>query len=399
MIRAARVPRPGGVEGVEGPPGELPWLGWRLAERQEQALVEAGVPLVDSPQAALADGATALLLREDVALLPDTVRALVAACEELEGDAGLLPEGRLGGLVDELLLGEAAPLVAVLRGGSWSPERLEDLPVVRFDPVERLMEIPVPASQFGAEAVEIPVSDRILLPMGHWLQLLWANLLGLPPFLWRRLAGRNIVEVMWRVAGGALRTRSVDPVRIGLSLGQRGKGCRVHPSAVVEASWLADDVSIGANAVVRGCVLGRGAAVEDLAVVEASVLGPGARVQRLGMLKYSVLCAGSAHAGMAQLGVLAQGASVKGGALLMDMAPGHRVQVQAGGRLVPAPLGLAGVCVGARTVVGAAVGVAPGRCLPPDLQVVADPGTLVRSVPQGISGRVSARDGRLEPVS
>ena len=398
VIKGARFPLALGLEGVEGPIGRLPWLGWTLADRQEAAFLEAGLSLLSGPEAALEWGGVALLLREDVALLPDTVKAVVALVATEEGDFSLLPDGRSGGLVDQLRLGDDTPLLAVLRGGEWSPGRLEGLREVRFDAKERLLEIPVPRSQFGAEVVEMPVSDRLLLPMGHWLQLLWANLLGLPPFLWRHVAGRNVVEVAWRLGWAALRTLSLSPVRIGLSLSRIGRGCRIHPSAVVEASWLGDDVTIGANAVVRGAVLAQGASVEDLAVVEASVLGPGARVQRLGMLKYSVMCAGSAHAGLAQLGVLAQESSVKGGALLMDMAPGHQVRVLAHGKLVSAPLGLAGVCVGARTVVGAGVGIAPGRCVPPDLQVVSDPSTLVRSIGPGLQGRVTAVGGRLQVV-
>ncbi len=392
--------RPLGIEpeGVEGPFALLPWLGWRLGERQEFALAKAGVPLVDDPSPVLAAGECLLVLREDVALLPDTIEALVSLVATLEDDSELRPDGRTGGLLDQLCFDEHGPLAAVLFGGAYEPARLEQLPRVTWDARERLLEVPVPRGQFGAEVIEIPVSDRLMLPTSHWLQLLWANLLALPPFLWRELAGRNILEVAWRVAGGALRTQSLSPVRIGTSLGRRGRGCRVHPSAVVEASWLGDDVVVGANAVVRGAVLGNGAVVEDLAMVEASVLGPGARVQRQGMAKYSILCARSSHAGVMQLGVLAQDAAVKSNALLMDMDPGQQVRVRAGDRLVGAPLGLAGVCVGPRSVVGAGVGIAPGRRLPADLEVVMDPADIVRSIPEGVSGRVSAVDGRLHPV-
>jgi len=166
----------------------------------------------------------------------------------------------------------------------------------------------------------------------------------------------------------------------------------------VEGCWLGDDVQIGANAVVRGSVLAAGATVEDLAVVEACVLAPGARVQRLGMVKYSVLGERAAHAGMMQLGVLDRDAAVKGGALLMDMAPGQEVRVSTASGLRAVPLGLAGVCVGAATVIGAGVGVAPGRRVPAGLEVVADPGRLVRRIPDGLTGRVTARNGTLEPV-
>ena len=65
-------------------------------------------------------------------------------------------------------------------------------------------------------------------------------------------------------------------------------------------------MTIGANAVVRGCVLRDGARVEELAVVEGAVLSEGAVVQRQGMVKYAVLSEDAAVAGVVQLGVLGQ---------------------------------------------------------------------------------------------
>ena len=59
----------------------------------------------------------------------------------------------------------------------------------------------------------------------------------------------------------------------------------------------------GANAVVRGSVLGDGAIVEDLALVRFSVVGQNAKVQRQAMVKFSLLQPMSAAAGVMQLGV------------------------------------------------------------------------------------------------
>lgn len=258
------------------------------------------------------------------------------------------------------------------------------------------MEVPVPRAQFGADLIELPLTERIVLPCGHWLQLLWANLLGLAPFLWRELAGRNIIEVIWRLSGAVLRTGSIQPLTVGARLGRRGRGCRVHPSAVVEGCWLGDDVQIGANAVVRGCVLGDGAAIEDLALAEFSVLGPGARVQRQGMMKFSLAREAAAVAGTMQLGVLDRGAALKAGAFLMDMALNQDIQVNHRGSRCPVPLGIAGVGVGARTVVGAGVKVAGGRALPPDLQISASSDVVVR-IPEDLTGAVTVRDGTLSP--
>lgn len=398
VVRGARFAAPEAPFGIDGEATARPWLGRPLGEQQEAALFDAGVRPVASAAEALEGGSEAVLVREDAAVRSEAVAALLERGRAAGVDAAFVPSGRSGGLLEELRLGDEGPLLVYLRPGAWDPSRLNDATPLEVDSKERLLEVPVPRSQFGADFVQIPISDRLVLPTSHWLQLLWANMLGLPPFLWRTLAGRNIAEVAWRVGWTALRRVSVDPRTIGGALGRKGRRCRIHPSAVVEGCWLGDDVQIGANAVVRGSVLAAGATVEDLAVVEACVLAPGARVQRLGMVKYSVLGERAAHAGMMQLGVLDRDAAVKGGALLMDMAPGQEVRVATASGLRAAPLGLAGVCVGAETVIGAGVGVAPGRRVPAGLEVVADPSRLVRRIPDGLTGRVTARNGTLEPV-
>jgi NDP-sugar pyrophosphorylase family protein len=160
---------------------------------------------------------------------------------------------------------------------------------------------------------------------------------------------------------------------------------------------LGDDVTIGANAVVRASVIADGCTIEDLAVVEACVLGAGARVQRQAMAKYSVLRERSAHGGTVQLGVLDREAAVKRTATLMDQALGQRVQVLVRGARVEAPLGFAGVCVGEQTVVGAGVAVAPGRCLPAGLQLYAPPSSVVRRVDPELRGPATVEDGAVVP--
>jgi hypothetical protein len=49
-------------------------------------------------------------------------------------------------------------------------------------------------------------------------------------------------------------------------------------------------------------------------------------------------------------------------------------------------------------VVAANVAVAPGRCIPPGVSVFPPPGDIVRRIPDGLSGAVTVRDGRLEPM-
>jgi len=390
-------PRP--PEGLDGPAAALPWLGLPLRERQERAFLEAR-QAVDSIVVGggeePAEGPR-LLVREDVAITQATVRDALALVRGRDEDLRFVLGDRSGSFLDELCLGRDEPLLVYLAGGTPTLQRVLAATPVELDPQERLVEVPVPG-EAGADLVELPLTERLMHPTGHWLQLLWANLLGLAPFLWRGLAGRNVVETAIRLSWAVARAGSVNPARVGARLVRRGRGCRIHPSAVVEGCWLGDGVEVGANAVVRGSVLADGAIVEDQGLAEFVVLGPGARVQRQGLAKLSVVGPRAAVGGMIQLAVVDREAQVKLGAHLMDMAVDQGVRVSVGGRLVDAPLGLAGVCVGRRTVVGAGLRVAPGRALPPGLAILPPLADVIQRIPEGLSGAVTVANGSLVPL-
>ena len=392
-VVAGRFPCPSPPEGLAGPLGGRPWLGHSVADRQERAFLEAGVALEES----LSEDKTRLLVREDVVLTRDAVLAMLEAGSG--SDASWVAGGRAGVFHRQVALGDDGPWFVVLApGGPITAERIAAAPPVEISLEERMLTFPLSEAHHGVAAVELPISDRLVLPTWHWLQLLWANLLGLGPYLWRGLVGRNIIQVACRAGWAAMRARSLNPRRVGAKLGHKGTGCQIHPSAVVEGCWLGDDVEIGAGAVVRGSVLADGAAVEDLALVEFSVLGPGARVQRQAMVKFSLLGANCAAGGLMQLGTLDRNAALKRTGVLMDMALGQGVEVMLGGARVPAPLGLAGVCVGEGSVIGAGVQVAPGRSIPPGVNVVPGPHTTLTRIPSSVSGTMMVQDGTLEPL-
>lgn len=262
-----------------------------------------------------------------------------------------------------------------------------------IDPEER----PLPPLGLDGAQAPLHIADAWAAPIGHWLQLLWVNLLALGPHLWSSLVGHGLPAAA-RLTGAALSALSLDPARLAAALTRREPGAYVHPSAVVEGCRIGARAKIGAGSVVRGCVIGEGCVIEEMVLLEGCVLGPGARVQRKAGAKYSLIEEGAAMAGVMQLGVIGAGAIVKHGAALMDLLPGQPVRVRAQGRLIEAPLGLAGVCVGPRAVIGEGIAIAPGRVVPPGLTVLpaADRVLTRLDLPEGCS-RAQVRDGRLEP--
>lgn len=381
------------LHGLSGPAGSRTWLGRSILERVEWAFLESRIAFVgaDTPDESLGR----FMVREDVVLTRDAVEAFA----ELVGeeDVSFQPQGRLSNFIADLSFGDTGPwLVYLAPGGPVTPERIRQAKPAAVDPKERMLSFPLSEEHHGASAVELPISDRLVMPTWHWLQLVWANLLGLGPFLWRGLMGRNIIEVLVRGLFAVLRAGSLKPQKIGARLGRRGKRCRIHPSAVVEGCWLEDDVEIGANAVVRGCILGHGVIIEDLAMVEFSVLDSGARVQRQAMVKFSTLGRGSAAGGLMQLGTLDRHAALKRTGVLMDVSFGQGVSVVVGDGRHPAPLAMAGCCVGERATVGAGVHVAAGRSVPGNVTIVAGPNSTVTRIPDDIEGLTRVTDGTLE---
>ena len=254
---------------------------------------------------------------------------------------------------------------------------------------------------FDAKEHELPwageklvVADAWMFHVTHWVDLLWANLLALGPWLWGELSAP------WRVAWAAIRAGSLRPEAVAGGLVRRGPEAWVHPAATVEFSVLGPGARIGAGAVVRGCVLGEGAVVEELAMVEGCVIGAGAKIQRQAMAKFSVVESGAAHAGVLQLGVLGAGAQVRQGAVCFDQSLGAPVRFKRAGQLQVAPRGMLGVCVGPGACLGQGVRVAAGRVVPAGVTVLPDPASVLHRVelPAGVQ-RARVHDGGLEAVS
>ena len=394
QFQAARFSCTQGTEGVFGSVLERPVLGMSLAERQERAILLAWGAWAHEESKAK------LWIREDVYVTSEAIEVFVKkAKEKPPGVYCFKADGLFGGWLTDLMLGDTGPLMVWKSvGGPPSDEELEEAKDIIIPSKERVFPMPVSKAQFGADILQIPLSDFVVVPTRHWLQLLWCNLMGLAPFLWRELVGRKPVTAMWNLFKAFVRKPTFKFPVLFTALGRKGKGCQIHPSAVVEGSWLGEGVRIGANAVVRGCVLAEGAVVEDLALVEFSVLGEKALVQRQAMVKFSVLAARSAAAGVMQLGVLDQDAMLKRGAYLMDMRLGESAKIKVDGELRKAPLGLAGCCVGARTIVGLGVRVAAGRYIPPDLHIVAAPEQTLIKIPERFANRAK-QDAEGEPIA
>jgi NDP-sugar pyrophosphorylase family protein len=257
-------------------------------------------------------------------------------------------------------------------------------PVV-VDPQEQTKTFPAPRAygDDGQDHIAIAASTRIALWLEHRSHLQQANLellgatflrsMGRPKFL---LALRYLYE-RWRP--GARRLFS-----------EVGPGCTIHPTAIVEASCLGAGCSIGAYAIVRGSVLGDAAVIEDAAHVQMSSIGPGARVARQTSVFACVLMEG-AHSAQAvmQMSVLGRHSATTSASWFIDVRLNGRVLVESeGSGLLDSGTKFLGCDMGHNSFIGAGVTVAPGRMLPSNAKIVADPGAALSKL-----GSVDPLDG------
>jgi NDP-sugar pyrophosphorylase family protein len=330
-----------------------------------------------------------LLLRERVVIRPEALKAAWKLGQSRGESCTFVLGGELGAFLKGLPGAKQGPVLAYVHDGLPEGE-LSALESVEIDPLEKHLELGLPKKAFSLQ-----VSDRLWLPVDHWVDLLWANLLGLGPRVWGLAVGRPAPIAVLRLIWAAIRAFSFRHEHIVAKLNVIGAGARIHPSAVVEASVLGKGASVGPGAVVRGCVLGKGAKVEALAHCEGLVVGANGLVQRQALMKYAVLGQEAAIGGATQLSVLGQGAELKRGSYGMDQSFSGPVRYFHQGVLCEAPHGLLGVCMGEGSRLGAGVSLAPGRVLPPGVTVVGHAVVHPDCPPNSV---VRAVDGKLEQI-
>lgn len=363
-----------------------------LAEAQEAALAAAGFELVPAPP----NDAPYLVFSDRVWFTASFLRAVRAA--------GV---GRVR-ISDATFLAQTGPLqsdasrpeVAVVPAGA--PPSLDgpDLPVdlaLREAPPMELH----PAFQHARQP--LVTGARLVHGVEHWAHVLRVNLLALVATAEEAKADFEAAPLWkraWIVLVVLLRARALNGFAVARALNRVGRNCRIHPTAVVEASQLGDGVEIGAFALVRGCVVGDGAKIEDYAHASVSVIGAGARLGRTCMFNFSVAYPGAfvSAGGGWQMSLFGRDSFVAMTATGYDLSFGGPVKVEHQGAVVSSDTHFLGVCIGHRAKIGAHVRIGYGMAVPNDAFVVAPAAGTLRKWPAPVEGPVTIRDGVAVPV-
>lgn len=354
--------------------GETPILNRPLMAWQAKAFADA-------------DLAVTTTLEPPSLVVPDTLFASGGALRAfVEGAAGLdavlvlkrsefatmtTPVQPLVSEVEEGFLFEAIRFVS---GHGAEPRR------VVVDPRERVIETRVPSQYVRQPELSIGLPRDPVITLHHWVHILWANLLAgryetqAAPM--RKLAPR----IAWAVA----RRRSLNKWNVLRGLSNRGTGCDVHPTAVIEGSTLGNDVTVGPYARVLLSHVGDGATIMAGAQVEFSVLGERSRATQQAVLRFSVLYPEAIASGLTQQSVFGRQAMITGSNLI-DLNLERAARVELDGELYSTGQQFLGSAIGHRVRIGAGVALASGRAIPNDYVIVLDPDQGVSTVPPGLA--------------
>jgi len=334
-------------------PGQSFVLGRTLEILQKEAIEEAGLEWVDvvpesEPYVVISDRTwiTAAALKALVAQATAPARLQVTDPTWLSTAAALQDQPSPG--VYEVGLVPAG----------HGPE-LDALPLVSIDlniePREAPREHPALAH---AMPETLPFTDAGVQQIEHWSHILRANWLGLSCTIAREVRGfgkQPFWKKIWRFLVVLFKARSLRPHRLARAVSHIGRGSRVHPTAVIEASVLGENVEVGPFAVIRGSLIGDGSRIEEHGVVNASVLGEGARVGKGGIANLSVLYPGAfvSPGNGFQASVFGTDSFVAWGVTIFDLSFARPIRVLHQGERVSTDSWFLGAAVGHRARLGA----------------------------------------------
>ncbi len=277
--------------------------------------------------------------------------------------------------------------------GAGSHDPCAPLPVIYK---EKVISLPTAGRIVGVDTWIHPITSSVALHVRHWLHVLQANLLSIQV----RWVDEVIASPIWAASvalRGLIPGRGKLMWRIARRANRFGRGVDVHPTALVEASFLGDGVTVGPGAIVRGAIIGAGCTVEQGADVSFSVIG-----ERCFVSKHSIVYATAAMEqsdlcmkGM-QMCLVGARVALTARASPIDTAPGDGIRVRDGEYLKVIDLPVLGSCYGHDTFIGADVFIGAGRAIPNGVRIGPSADRVLSIVPERlVPGTYAIKKGAL----
>ena len=265
------------------------------------------------------------------------------------------------------------------------PETLDDIPDWIFDWDLRDGDVLDLHPKMEHALRPMRVGAAMAFEIQHWSDILRVNQLAIlerverVKWQWRQM---SILSRVWLILQTVFKIRSLNPQTIARRIGSQGCNCKIHPTAVIEACEIGDDVEIGPYAVVRASVIGDGAKIEEHATVNLSVLGPKSRAARYAMVNLCVLMeeAFLSRCGGSQMCLFGRQSFVAVDAVMLDLSFGRTIRVKDNDNeteWLDTQQHFLGVCIGHRAAIGNAVRLNYGVSVPNDALLVANADELI----------------------
>ncbi len=379
------------IEPFGDTPGQVPIQNRLLADWQEEMIEDAGLERIANPT-------------PPCLLVPDTLFTNGVVLRRFVEQAG----GRNAVLVlrDSVFARTTTPVqplvvrcddgfrFAAVRFLSGGDEPATDVPC---DPEEKTIPIPAPAALTGGKAIELALARHPVITVHHWVHILWANQAAAGMLARQASAARFALRVAWL----SVRVLSLNRWRWLGKANKIGRGCNIHPTALIEGSTLEDNVTVGAFARVLFSRVGRGAMVMAGAQVEASVLGESATVGQDATIRLCVLYPGSlAGQWLMQMCVFGRDAVTFPGGFTLDFNLDRDARVRLDGISQSSGTRFLGSAFGHGCRVGAGTWLAQGRMIPNGVLIVRSPDLMISRIPADLPAGVPLANhkGTLRPL-
>jgi ADP-glucose pyrophosphorylase len=254
----------------------------------------------------------------------------------------------------------------------------------------------VKASELMPEMADlnVPITLDMVMEIETWVHIWMLNLFSIM-LEWVKLAMRHPLWMLWRLL---LAFPWNNRYRFMKRLVWKGRGCKIHPTAVVEGCILGDNVTIGANCSIQFSIFGDASKVQDVTVMLGSVLGERAFVTKRGVCNFCLMYP-DAQASTIQACFLGRRAFAAGLARVVDMKMTGSIGIVHKGKLVDTGLSFLGGCLGHKASIIGRVILGHGRVVPNGVTIVPHPEIFINRIPEDLpTDRVIVfKDGKLIP--
>lgn len=255
----------------------------------------------------------------------------------------------------------------------------KDCQTVIIDPDEFHAAIAMPSHMCGADRYAIPMADKFVIQIDHWVNLWIANVVAALA-LGAHLRKSSKIRQLFL----ALKAQSFNQWKILRCTNIVGNNCDIHPTAYIEGSIIGDGVSLGAGTSVRNSIIGDNVSIGNGIVIEESVVGDGCVILN-GRLIFSTFYPRTfSVAEMITASLVGQNAFIGLNSTMTDFRlDGKNVTVLKGGAMVDSGNRFLGSCLGHGVYLGSGCIVAPGRSIPCGLRLTLSKDKIIRGPLEG----------------